>query len=48
MASITGTQSEKNFLTFSGESQARNCYTFFTSLVEKARYEWISSEVVKK
>ena len=36
MKSVKGTQTEKNILTaFSGESQARNRYTFFGSKAEK-------------
>ncbi|MBQ8707805.1 MAG: rubrerythrin family protein [Succinivibrionaceae bacterium] len=36
MASVKGTQTEKNLLTaFAGESQARNRYTFFASAAKK-------------
>jgi rubrerythrin len=36
MASIQGTQTEKNLLTaFAGESQARNRYTYFSSVARK-------------
>lgn len=40
----TGTQTEKNLLeAFSGESQARNKYTFFASKAKKEGYEQIAS-----
>jgi len=43
MASLKGTRTEKNLLTaFSGESQARNRYTFFASKAKKVGYEQIS------
>jgi len=43
MKSVKGTKTEKNLLTaFSGESQARNRYTFFASQAEKEGYEQIS------
>lgn len=43
MASLKGTQTEKNILTaFSGESQARNRYTFFASQAKKEGYVQIS------
>ena len=39
MASIKGTQTEKNILTaFCGESQARNRYTYFASQAKKEGY----------
>ncbi len=44
MASIKGTQTEKNLLTaFAGESQARNRYTYFASAAKKEGYEQISA-----
>ncbi|MDR9501538.1 MAG: rubrerythrin family protein [Desulfurivibrionaceae bacterium] len=43
MASIKGTQTEKNILTaFAGESQARNRYTYFASKAKKEGYVQIS------
>ena len=43
MASLKGTQTEKNILTaFAGESQARNRYTFFASAAKKDGYVQIS------
>ncbi|MBW2247678.1 MAG: rubrerythrin family protein [Deltaproteobacteria bacterium] len=43
MASLKGTQTEKNLLTaFSGESQARNRYTYFASKAKKEGYVQIS------
>lgn len=43
MASIKGTQTEKNLLTaFAGESQARNRYTYFASQAKKAGYVQIA------
>ncbi len=43
MADLKGTQTEKNILTaFSGESQARNRYTYFTSQAKKEGYVQIS------
>ena len=42
MKDIKGTETEKNLLTaFSGESQARNRYTYFASEAKKAGYEQI-------
>jgi len=42
MASLKGTQTEKNLLTaFAGESQARNRYSYFASAAKKAGYEQI-------
>lgn len=43
MASLKGTQTEKNLLTaFSGESQARNRYTYFASAAKKEGFIQIS------
>lgn len=43
MASLKGTQTEKNLLTaFAGESQARNRYDFFASVAKKEGYEQIA------
>jgi len=43
MVSLKGTQTEKNLLTaFSGESQARNRYTYFASKAKKEGYVQIS------
>jgi rubrerythrin len=42
--SIKGTQTEKNLLkAFAGESQARNRYTFFSSVAKKEGYEQIAN-----
>lgn len=44
MANLKGTQTEKNILTaFSGESQARNRYTYFTSKAKKEGYVQIAA-----
>ncbi|MFH1092429.1 MAG: rubrerythrin family protein, partial [Pseudomonadota bacterium] len=44
MASIKGTQTEKNLLTaFAGESQARNRYTYFSSQARKEGFIQISA-----
>lgn len=44
MASIKGTQTEKHLLmSFAGESQARNRYTFFAGIAEKEGYPQISA-----
>ncbi len=44
MASLKGTQTEKNILTaFCGESQARNRYTYFASQAKKDGYVQIES-----
>jgi len=44
MKSIKGTQTEKNLLAaFAGESQARNRYTYFTSMAKKEGYEQIAA-----
>ena len=43
MKSLKGSQTEKNILTaFAGESQARNRYTFFSSVAKKEGYVLIS------
>jgi rubrerythrin len=43
MASLKGTQTEKNVLTaFAGESQARNRYTFFAKQAKKDGFEQVS------
>ncbi|MEN3014061.1 MAG: rubrerythrin [Endomicrobiia bacterium] len=43
MKSLKGTRTEKNLLTaFAGESQARNRYTYFSSVAKKEGYEQIS------
>ena len=40
----TGTETEKNLRTaFSGESEARNKYTFFASVAKKEGYEQIAA-----
>jgi len=42
--SVKGTQTEKNLLkAFTGESQARNRYTFFASVARKEGYEQIAN-----
>jgi rubrerythrin len=42
MASLKGTQTEKNLLTaFAGESQARNRYTYFASAARKEGFDQI-------
>ena len=44
MKSVKGTKTERNLLTaFSGESQARNRYTFFASQAKKVGYEQIAA-----
>jgi len=44
MASIKGTQTEQNLLkAFAGESQARNRYTYASSVARKAGYNQISN-----
>jgi len=44
MKSIKGTQTEKNVLiSFAGESQARNRYTYFASAAKKEGYEQIAA-----
>jgi len=43
MKSLKGSQTEKNLLAaFAGESQARNRYTYFSSVAKKAGYEQIA------
>jgi len=43
MAKYTGTKTEKNLMdAFSGESQARNKYTYYASAAKKAGYEQIA------
>ncbi len=43
MPSLKGTKTEKNLLkAFAGESQARNRYTYFSSVAKKEGYEQIS------
>lgn len=42
--SVKGSQTEKNLLkSFAGESQARNRYTYFSSVARKAGYEQIAA-----
>ncbi|MDP8216738.1 MAG: rubrerythrin family protein [Candidatus Kaelpia imicola] len=44
MADLKGTKTEKNLLvSFAGESQARNRYTYFASVAKKAGYEQIAA-----
>ncbi len=44
MTSLKGTQTEKNLLiSFAGESQARNRYTYFASKAKKDGYEQIAA-----
>jgi rubrerythrin len=44
MASLKGTRTERNLLTaFSGESQARNRYTYFASQAKKDGFEQITA-----
>jgi len=44
MPSIKGTKTEKNLmLSFAGESQARNRYTFFASQARKESYEQVAA-----
>ena len=41
---VNGSKTEKNLLkSFAGESQARNRYTFFSSVAKKEGYEQISA-----
>ena len=48
MGKYAGTQTEKNLLeAFSGESQARNKYTFFASTAKKQGYEQIAALFLK-
>lgn len=52
MASLKGTQTEKNLITsFAGESQARNRYTYFASQAKKEGYDqiaWIFEETANQ
>ena len=44
MPSLKGTQTEKNLLlSFAGESQARNRYTYFAGKAKKEGYEQIAA-----
>ncbi len=44
MSKYTGTQTEKNLMAaFSGESEARNKYTYFASVAKKEGYEQIAA-----
>ena len=48
MSKYAGTQTEKNLqAAFSGESQARNKYTYFASVAKKEGYEQIASLFLK-
>lgn len=48
MSKYEGTQTEKNLrAAFSGESEARNKYTFFASVAKKEGYEQISALFLK-
>ena len=48
MNKYAGTQTEKNLRTaFSGESEARNKYTYFASVAKKEGYEQISALFLK-
>ncbi len=48
MNKYAGTQTEKNLLAaFAGESQARNKYTYFSSVAKKEGYEQISAIFLK-
>ncbi len=48
MSKYSGTQTEKNLhAAFSGESQARNKYTYFASVAKKEGYEQISALFLK-
>ena len=48
MSKYKGTQTEKNLRTaFSGESEARNKYTYFASVAKKEGYEQISALFLK-
>ena len=48
MSKYEGTQTEKNLHTaFSGESEARNKYTYFASVAKKEGYEQISALFLK-
>ncbi len=48
MSKYQGTQTEKNLMAaFSGESEARNKYTYFASVAKKEGYEQISALFLK-
>ena len=48
MSKYAGTQTEKNLQTaFAGESQARNKYTYFSSVAKKEGYEQIAALFLK-
>ncbi len=48
MSKYKGTQTEKNLqAAFAGESQARNKYTYFSSVAKKEGYEQISALFLK-
>ena len=42
-----GTQTEKNLAAFAGESEARNKYTYFSSVAKKEGYEQIAALFLK-
>ncbi|MBQ3064404.1 MAG: rubrerythrin family protein [Clostridia bacterium] len=48
MSNLRGTKTEKNLMAaFSGESEARNKYTYFASVAKKEGYEQISALFLK-
>ena len=48
MKDLKGTKTEKNLMAaFSGESEARNKYTYFASVAKKEGYEQISALFTK-
>ena len=48
MSKYSGTQTEKNLMAaFAGESQARNKYTYFSSVAKKEGYEQIAAIFLK-
>ena len=48
MNKYAGTQTEKNLMeAFAGESQARNKYTYFSSVAKKEGYEQIAALFLK-
>ena len=48
MGKYAGTQSEKNLMAaFSGESEARNKYTYFASVAKKEGFEQIAALFLK-
>ena len=48
MSKYAGTQTEKNLqAAFAGESQARNKYTYFSSVAKKEGYEQIAALFLK-